>query len=314
MQFDYPLLLALSAVIREGTFEAAARSLRVTQSAVSQRIKLLEEKTGAVLIVRGRPCVATEYGQFLYRHVEQVQLLEHDLQKNLSSIRSNGAGAPAVIRIAVNSDSLASWFPEVVQQAGSRLNLHLDIIPDDQEYTADRLKNGDALAAITAEATPLHGCRLLPLGNMEYVAVATPRFMAKFFREGVTLDALKRAPNIVYDRKDLLPQQWMSNAFGDTPAVFGHYMPSFTGYMACLMNGAGWGLHPVISIERHLNDGTLVELQPGTSVIVPLYWQSSTPKSEIMNAFSAIVVEVARKALMGSFDRDTVRRVQVNER
>lgn len=314
MQFDYPLLLALAAVIREGTFEAAARSLRITQSAVSQRIKLLEEKTGAVLIVRGRPCVATEYGQFLYRHVEQVQLLEHDLQKNLSSIRNSSGSEPAVIRIAVNSDSLATWFPEVVQQAGSRLNLHLDIIPDDQEHTADRLKNGEALAAITAEAAPLHGCRLLPLGNMEYVAVAAPRFMAKYFRDGVTIDAIRGAPNVVYDRKDLLPQQWLNNAFGDAPPVFGHWMPSFTGYLTCLLNGAGWGMHPIIAVERYIADGTLVELQPGTSVIVPLYWQSSTPKSEIMNAFSAIVVEVARGNLMSAFDRETVRRVSVNER
>ncbi|MEO1314122.1 MAG: LysR family transcriptional regulator ArgP [Pseudomonadota bacterium] len=313
MQFDYPLLLALAAVIREGTFEAAARSLRITQSAVSQRIKLLEEKTGAVLIVRGRPCVATEYGQFLYRHVETVQLLEHDLQKNLSSIRTSEAGAPAVIRIAVNSDSLATWFPEVVQKAGNQLNLHLDIIPDDQEYTADRLRNGEALAAITAEAAPLHGCRIVPLGNMEYVATATPRYMAKYFRDGVTMDAIRQAPHLVYDRKDQLPAQWLSNALGDAAPLVGHWMPSFTGYLACMLNGAGWGMNPINTVSRYIASGDLVELYPGTSVIVPLYWQSSAPKSEIMNAFSSIVVEVARKELSSSLDRESVRRVSINE-
>ena len=138
----------------EGTFQAAARSLNITQSAVSQRVKLLEDKAGAVLIVRGRPCVATEFGQQLYRHVEQVHLLEHDLRKSRTSIENPSTGIPAVIRIAVNSDSLATWFPEVIQRAGSEMNLCFDIIPDDQEHTAERLRSGEALAAVTVEAIP----------------------------------------------------------------------------------------------------------------------------------------------------------------
>ncbi|MFQ5564797.1 MAG: ArgP/LysG family DNA-binding transcriptional regulator, partial [Paracoccaceae bacterium] len=181
MLFDYPLLEALAAVVREGTFEAAARSLNITQSAVSQRLRLLEKKAGAVLIVRGRPCVATEFGQQLYRHIEQVQLLEYDLQKSLTSIEDPSSGAPAVIRIAVNRDSLATWFPEVVQRVDAELNVCFDIIPDDQEYTAERLRSGEALAAVTAEATPPHGCRRVALGAIEYLAVADPNFVAANF-------------------------------------------------------------------------------------------------------------------------------------
>lgn len=37
-RFDYDLLTILAAVIREGSFEAAAKSMKVTQSAVSQRM------------------------------------------------------------------------------------------------------------------------------------------------------------------------------------------------------------------------------------------------------------------------------------
>ena len=298
MLYDYPLLDALAAVIRDGSFEAAARSLNITQSAVSQRIKLLEEKAGAVLVVRGRPCVATEYGRQLYRHVEQVHLLEHDLRKNLSTIDNPGSGLPAVIRIAVNSDSLATWFPEVIQRAGAELNVYFDIFPDDQEHTVERLRSGDALAAVTAEATPLQGCRRVPLGSMEYIAVATPRYMATSFRDGVTLEAASRTTHLLFDRKDLLLQQWFLNAFGEPAPHVGHSVPSVSGYLACTMNGAGWGLNPRLAVEKHLENGSLVELIPGTPVFVPLFWQSSGPGSEIMKLLANIVVDVASRRLL----------------
>lgn len=297
MQFDYHLLEALAAVVREGTFEAASRALNITQSAVSQRVKLLEEKAGAVLVVRGRPCVATEYGQLLYRHVEKVLLLENDLQRSLRSVEYPSSGIPAVIRIAVNRDSLATWFPEVIKRAGSELRLHFDIIPDDQEHTSKRLQSGEALAAVTAEASPLHGCRRVPLGVFEYISVATPQFISSHFQEGINLDTISRATHLVFDRKDLLPQQWLLNAFGEPAPLSGHWVPSFSGYLACCLNGAGWGMNPRFSLEPYLEDGSLVELVPGTSASVPLYWQSSTPGSEIMKMLTAIVVDVARKHL-----------------
>ncbi len=297
MQFEYTALEALAAVIREGTFEAAAKTLHITQSAVSQRIKHLEERTGAVLIVRGRPCVATEYGQQLCRHVEQVQLLEHDLRKNLNAIDDPNATQPAVIRIAVNSDSLATWFPHVIQRAASELNINFDIIPDDQDYTAQRLRNGEALAAVTTSDKPLQGCRRVSLGATEYVAVASPGFCERHFNDGITLDAVLETNHIVYDRKDLLPQQWMLTAFGQAPPLRGHLLPSFPGYMACLLNGSGWGMMPRASVEAALSDRTLTELLPGKSVSVSFHWQSSAQGSEIMRLLSSTVVEVARKHL-----------------
>ena len=164
MDFEYPALEALAAVVKEGSFEAAAKALNVTQSAVSQRIKQLEERMGAVLVVRGRPCTATEFGQHLCRHIDQVQLLEHELQKSLTTVADPRAAVPAVVRIAVNVDSLATWFSEVIQRAAAELNLLFEIILDDQDYTAQRLRNGEALAAVTTLEKPLQGCRRISLG------------------------------------------------------------------------------------------------------------------------------------------------------
>ncbi len=294
MRFEYPYIEALAAVVREGSFEAAAGVLNITQSAVSQRIKLLEEKTGAVLIIRGRPCMATEYGQQLCRHVEQVQLLEHDLQKNLGHIDDPTRDVPAVIRIAVNSDSLATWFPEVIRRVGTELNLAFDILPDDQDHTADLLRSGEALAAITTESRPLHGCQRIPLGAIEYLAVATPDYIEEYFSEGITLDTVTRAPALTFNRKDMLPQQWLLDAFGQSAPLRGHFVPSFSGYMACCLNGSAWGLMPRSSVRPYFENGQLEQLLPGTNVNVPLHWQAGTQGSEIMRVLSNIVLSVAR--------------------
>lgn len=298
MHLDYPSLTALAAVVREGTFEAAARSLNITQSAVSQRIKALEEKTGAVLVVRGRPCVATEYGHRLIRHIEQVQVLEMDLAKNLQAVSGREAPRPAALRIAVNNDSLATWFPEVIQRAGAQLSLHLDIVGEDQEDTAEILKNGDALAVVTSEGTPLQGCRRIVLGAMDYLTVATPAFIATHFPDGVTPQAVARAPCLFYNRKDMLPEHWLLDAFGSSFRLTGHRLPSFAGLLHCIHNGTGWGLMPRKTIRASLDDGTLRELVPGSSVVLGLYWQASVQSSEIMRVLSSIVADVARVQLL----------------
>lgn len=300
MHFDYPLLETLAAVVREGTFEAAARSLNISQSAVSQRVKLLEDRHGAVLIIRGRPCIATEPGQRLCRHLDQVQLLEQDLRRVLGGLYG-ASEAPAVIRVAVNRDSLATWFPEVIEEGAAKLNLHFDVVPDDQEHTAARLLNGEALAAITAEAEPLQGCRRFPLGSIEYLAVANREFVTTWFPAGTSAESVSDATCVIFDRKDTLPQQWMVNAFGRSSSVRGHWMPSFSGYLACCLRGVGWGMMPRFSIQPHLDNGSLIELCPGRSVVVPLYWQFTAYNSGIMSALGSIVAQVAQKHLQSPF-------------
>ena len=297
MQFEYPSLEALSAVVREGTFEAAARSLNITQSAVSQRIKQLEEKSGAILIVRGRPCVATEYGRRLCRHIDEVRLLEHDLDRTLSQIEDPRSAAPALIRIAVNSDSLATWFPEVIVRAGREHNIAFDIVPDDQDFTAERLRKGEALAAVTTSDKPMQGCKRTTLGDMGYIAVCSPRFYEDNFADGITLEKVSESMQLVYDRKDTLPQHWMIEAFSEPAPVRCHWLPSFSGFMACCLNGAGWGLMPRAHVKDFIDQGALIDMVPEAIVSVRLHWQSSAQGSEIMKLLSATVQEVAREAL-----------------
>ncbi|MBT8456072.1 MAG: LysR family transcriptional regulator ArgP [Rhodobacteraceae bacterium] len=298
MDFDYDALVALAAVVREGRFDAAAKSLNVTQSAVSQRIKQLEEKVGSVLVIRGRPCVPTEAGLQLCRHIEQVTLLQHELAERMNTLAGTSDNTAATIRISVNNDSLATWFPGVIKRASDELGVRFDILPDDQDHTEQNLKSGEALAVVTAIEKPVQGCRRLSLGSMEYIAVAAPEFYEDTFKAGVSIDTIRDSACLAFDRKDTIQEQWMMIAFGETVNVSLNMVPSYEGYLACCLNGTAWGLVPSIAGLTHVQSGELIEMTPGKSVTVPLHWQASTQSSELLRRLGDMVLEEAKVHLL----------------
>ena len=222
---DHLSLSAVAAVVREGSFEKAASVLGVTPSAVSQRIKGLEDRLGAILLVRGSPCRATEIGARLCAHVEQVRLLENEFVATMPGRFSPESG-PATIRVAVNADSLSTWFPRAAAAFTRETGGLLDLILDDEAHTAQRLRSGDVLAAVTADPQPVTGCRIHPLGGMEYLAVASPAFIARHCPDGVDQTSLQRAPMLRFDRRDALQFRWAREAHGATTSPPTHWMAS----------------------------------------------------------------------------------------
>lgn len=300
MDFDYDSLVVLAAVVRTGSFDAAAKSLNVTQSAVSQRIKQLEERVGSILIQRGRPCVATEDGMLLCQHHEQIELLRHELSQQLSMSGSGRRTAGIKLRIAVNSDSLATWFPSVVKRAADDLGLWLEVIPDDQEFTEERLRSGDALAVVTTSDASVAGCTAIPIGSMDYRAIASPEFVARHFSEGVSTRTLAAAPAIRFDRKDSLPSQWMMQAVGEDVKIAHHDMPSYEGHLLCATQGIGWAMMPSLTVGPMIERGELIELVPGERIDMPLYWQTRSQASTTLRELSNVVSEVASDWLNSS--------------
>ena len=296
-RIDYDSLTILAAVVREGSFEAAAKSMNVTQSAVSQRIKQLEEKVGVVLVARGRPCLPTDAGLQFCRHVEQVTLLQQELAERMRALVGGEDTQAATVRIAVNNDSLATWFPNLIKRATQELDIRFDILPDDQEHTEDSLKSGDALAVITTLETPVQGCQRISLGAMDYVAVASPDLYRQYFSSGVSLDTLHNSICVAFNRKDTIQDQWMEMCFGDTVPLSTHFVPSYEGYLNCCLKGAGWGLVPVMAGQPFIDRGELVELSPGKDVRVSLHWQAGMQSSEILRRLGNLVLEEARTHL-----------------
>lgn len=294
---DYSAALAVAAIVRTGSFEKAAKALAVTPSAVSQRVRLLEERLGAVLIERGTPCVATEKGAWLCRHVELVGMLESDLLDRLPGLGDRDA-APVTLDIAVNADSLGTWFMPAAAAFAERSKALLKIAVDDQDHTADWLRRGHVVAAVTSLEKPVAGCKVSPLGRLTYHATASPAFVARHFPNGVTAEAIARAPALTFNQKDGLQQDWARQTLGAHDVGPTHWLPSTQGFVDAALLGMGWGLNPTQLVERHLAEGRLVELVPGATLEVTLYWQVSRLVSGQFPELTRAVLEAAKKALV----------------
>lgn len=302
---DPALVAAVAAVVREGSFERAARALSVTPSAVSQRVRLIEERLGTVLIVRGQPCTVTETGARLCRHAELVGMLEADLRRDLPLLATEPMpdGGRPTLRVAVNADSLGTWFIDAMADFGQHESALLDVAVDDQDHTAEWLLRGHVLAAVTSLAAPVQGCRSRKIGTLRYVATASPAFMRRWFAQGLTGEALGRAPSLLFNRKDRLQAQWVRRVLRpaggarreiDLPT---HWLPATQAFIDAALAGIGWGMNPLPLAQPHLAAGRLVELVPGQPLDVPLYWQCARLPVPMLDRLTASVTRVAARSL-----------------
>ena len=265
--FDSAQLRALTLILRTGSFEAAAQALHVTPSAVSQRIRALEDQLGTALVIRSQPARATDAGARLARHAEDVALLEQALAGDLGS--DLGTERPS-LRIAVNADSLATWVVEALPTMQDAL---FDLVIDDQDHSADWLRRGAVQAAVTSQGSPVAGCDTYPLGALRYIATASPDFVQRWFPNGLDADSLTRAPALVFDRKDALQSQWVERHIGRRVPLSAHYVPSSHAFVDAALLGLGWGMNPEPLVREHLRDGRLVPILPGAPMDVALHWQ-----------------------------------------
>ncbi|EXI68527.1 MAG TPA: LysR family transcriptional regulator ArgP [Candidatus Accumulibacter phosphatis] len=296
---DYASLSALAAVVREGSFERAARALSVTPSAVSQRIRLLEDRVGCALVIRGQPCTATEMGRRLCQHVDRVLILEQELQGALPALAPDGP-VRVSLPIAVNADSLATWIVSAIAAYASESPVLMAVAVDDQDHTAEWLQRGKVLAAVTGSARAPVGCNSRPLGSMRYRAAASPSFMARHFNAGVGAGSLARAPNLAFNTKDELQSRWAHRLCHRHVELPSHGLPSPQAFVAATVAGMGWGLHPEALVAPYLNEGSLVELIPESPLDVPLYWQQARAASLLLDGLTRRVVAAAEAALIAA--------------
>lgn len=294
---DYPALAALAAVVREGSFERAAQALHVTPSAVSQRIRLLEERVGCALVLRGQPCRATETGRRLCQHVDHVRLLEQELHGTLPALAPQGRSR-VPLPLAVNADSLATWLAPALAAFAADAPVLMSVAVDDQDHTAGWLRSGAVLAAVTGTARPAAGCNSRPLGAMRYRAAASPAFVARHFAGGVGAGSLARAPSLVFDAKDELQARWVRRLCHRHVELPRHTLPSTQAFVTAALAGMGWGMQPQALIAGHLKDGRLVELVPDTPLDVPLHWQHARAASALVDSLGRAVQAAAARALL----------------
>ncbi|MFC4031867.1 LysR family transcriptional regulator ArgP [Streptomyces polygonati] len=294
---DLPLdqVRTLLAVVDEGTFEAAAEALHVTPSAVSQRVKALEQRTGRVLLLRSKPVRLTESGEIVVRFGRQLARLERDAGAELGLDDTAG---PATLPIAVNADSLATWFLPALAEAAAHQDICFDLHRDDQDHTTRLLRQGLVMAAVTSSPEPVQGCSVRALGTMRYRAMATPGFAARRLSGAPLRQLLPEAPVVVFDRKDDLQDRFLrALAPRRTPSRSRHYVPSSEAFVEAVAAGLGWGMIPEPQAAPALAAGTLLDLAAGRRVDVPLYWQQWKLDSPALAAVAEAVARAAARAL-----------------
>jgi LysR family transcriptional regulator (chromosome initiation inhibitor) len=290
MDLDLAQLSALAAVVDTGSFDGAARDLHITPSAVSQRIKALERSAGAVLVRRSRPVTATEAGHAYVRLARQIVALARETD---AAVAPERATTPTV-SLAVNGDSLATWVLPALATLGNRVAF--DLHREDQDHSAELLRDGRVMAAITTDATAVQGCSVSRLGAMRYRAMASPGFAERFFPRGATPTALDAAPMIVFDRRDDLQDRYLRTAApGAAPPR--HYLPSSADFAAAVLLGIGWAMLPDGQSEAGERVGALVDLDPGRSIDVVLHWQQWEIFTAALDDAATAITDAARHAL-----------------
>ncbi|MFF4899590.1 LysR family transcriptional regulator ArgP [Streptomyces sp. NPDC001068] len=291
MELPLDQVRTLLAVVDEGTFDAAAAALHVTPSAVSQRVKALEQRTGRVLLRRTKPVRPTESGEVLVRFARQLVRLERDARGELGM---RGAGEPTRVTVAVNADSLATWFLGALDGIP---HVFVELRREDEEHTAALLREGLVMAAVTSSADAVPGCSVRALGRMRYLPVAAPEFAAEFAGEPL-VEALAGAPVIVFDRVDDFQDGFVRRLGGTGASALRHYVPTSEGFVDAVTAGLGWGMVPEVQAAPRLREGRLVRLGgPELRVDVPLYWQQWKLDSPALGALADSVVRTAGGAL-----------------
>jgi len=308
MEIPLDLARTLAAVIDEGTFDAAARRLHITPSAVSQRVKSLEQQLGRVLVVRSKPARPTDAGAAIVRLARQLALLEHDAIADfgLEAGDDDGAVRPVSVPLAVNADSLATWFLPALARVAARNPVVFDLHRDDQDFTAGLLESGTVMGAVTSQATPVAGCLVRPLGVMRYEAVATPAFAERWrlapSRHSAPENsanvgaALAAAPVVDFDRRDDLQHEYLTGRGVDPQLPPRHYVPASNDFATAIKLGLGWGLLPAFQSNVELERGDLVRLG-GSPIDVPLFWQQWNLRSPLLDAIAEAVIAEAQEEL-----------------
>ncbi|RZU66603.1 LysR family transcriptional regulator [Microterricola gilva] len=308
MQLQSDHLRTLAAVLDEGSLESAARALHVTPSAVSQRIKALEQQLGRVLLVRSKPIRATESGELVMRLARQLEQLEHETLATLGV--ESSAITPVSVPLAVNADSLGTWILPALAELGHAENVRFDLHREGEDDTVALLEAGTVVAAVTSVARAIPGCVVRPLGAMEYRPMASPAFVARWFPDGMTLAELAVAPMVNFDRADHMQHGYLRERALREPAAGSgdgstdgplrppsHYVPSTADFARAIELGMGWGMLPPLQVGERVASGALVELDPAGGIGIPLYWQQWRLASGLLTRVADAIEAAARDAL-----------------
>ena len=297
LRIDYKHLAALDAVVREQSFDKAARTLHISQSAISQRLAQLELQLGQRVLTRTLPMTPTPSGEHLLCHARQVAMLESELERKLGE----DAEGFIVLAVAVSNDTLAWFVHTCMSWIPSEPRTLLHVYMDDESRTQTMMRTGSVLGCVSQQTNALPGSEVTELGAMRFYCAATPDFAARYFPQGLTDAALEAAPAVMVCQDDPLHYLFLKQSNPGFDAVFPfHLIPSINEFVDVIGAGAGFGLISGLLIGDRLERGELVDLTPHIDFRLPLYWHRWAMESPLITRLTHALVEQARLLLGGS--------------
>lgn len=287
---------AFICVVETGSFESAAERLCITSSAVTLRVQALEKDLGHILLIRERPCRTTAAGEKLYAHLKQTQLLEHCLLQELA-----GQGVEHsfnTLHIATNADTLATWLLPSLQSILITEKVALKLQVADQTMTHQLLESGRVSACISTMSVAMKGCDIQQLGAMSYKLVATPTFFQTWFKNGLTRDALRQAPAVIFNEFDHMHHDVIAKHFGLNMTQYPHhFIPSSHAFFDAILLGLGFGMVPEFQIGEKIKLGELIDVLPIAKTEVQLYWHHWQKQSIPLQKISQSLLQMMPDAL-----------------
>jgi LysR family transcriptional regulator (chromosome initiation inhibitor) len=230
----------------------------------------------------------------LLHHIQALKLLEAD---TLHRIKPD-ARSRTKVGIAVNADSLATWFGPVAY-AIAKENIALELIVDDQDHTLAVLTRGEAMGCVSTAGIAPTGFVAEPIGAMEYVCVAAPSFAQAHFLHGLNLRDILAAPAVLFNRKDGLHAAFLEQLLGFPVNGYAvHYFPSPETLLSAIRAGIGYGLVPAMQAQPLIASEELVALAPHDRSSIDLYWHHWVTAPPNAQAISDMIMRQARQMLI----------------
>ncbi|NLS12864.1 LysR family transcriptional regulator ArgP [Vibrio sp. SM6] len=292
---DYKGIEALHSVIEQGSFERAAEQLFISQSAVSQRIKQLEKFLAQPVVIRAQPPKPTPVGKKLLALYQRVTVLEQEL---LPELLNSDEQRAVQLALATNADSLATWLIPALTEVMKHRHVELNLSIYGEKRSIEKLKSGEVAGAISLESQPITGCRADYLGRMDYVCVASPEFIQRYFSDGVDQSALQQAPSVSYDKYDDMHKTFLQEHFNlARESVVNHHVSNSEAFVRLATSGIAYCLIPKLQIQRELEQGDLVDILPGFLVTYRIYWHHWQLETGVLQQISTAIIEYAREHL-----------------
>jgi len=247
-------------VISEGSMTAAADKLFLTQPAISQQIRNLEEDLGVELLVRGvRQIRPTLQGEVLYDFAKKIMQLSQQAE---ASVKALGAELKGQIRVGtLNSLGVQLMSPIIARLLKYNPKLSVKIDYDLGENLIKSYKKGDLDILILPDVEQQYG---IPLDAEKKFLMKEEMWLVGAGKDTdmpqqITISELTKYPMITFSKEyPLFIEQLEKNCAQAGIKYESNFESTNVGTLKRVVeSGLGWGFLPSLSIKKQVKMGRL---------------------------------------------------------